>query len=127
MAKEHSLWKPLRPLNALGIPVRTVWLHVGISIALTLTGTFEQILLYTGFVLQLMGTLAVASVLFLKKSPASYRSPLYPYAQYIFIAFSGWILIYTLYDQPVESLMGLGIIAVGLVTYFFNKPEAASE
>jgi APA family basic amino acid/polyamine antiporter len=125
MAKEHSLWKPLRPLNALRIPVRTIWLHVAISIALTLTGTFEQILLYTGFILQLMGTLAVASVLFLKKSPTSYRSPLYPYAQYIFIAFSGWILTYTLYDQPFESLIGLGIIAVGLVTYFFNKREAA--
>ena len=125
MAKEHSLWRALRPVNSLGIPVRTVWAHVFISIALTLTGTFEQILLYTGFILQLMSTLAVASVLFLKKDKNSdnFKSPFYPYAQYIFILFSGWILAYTLYDRPTESLIGLGIIAAGLVTYFFSKSE----
>ncbi|WKN41284.1 APC family permease [Tunicatimonas pelagia] len=126
MAKEHSLWKVMRPLNSLGIPVRTVWAHVFISIALTLTGTFEQILLYTGFVLQLMSTLAVASVLFVKNS-SGFRSPGYPYVQYLFIGFSLWILAYTLYDRPTESLIGLGIIAAGLVTYFFSRSEIEDE
>ena len=123
MSREHSLWKPLRKLSPLGIPIRTIWLHVGISVALALTGTFEQIVLYTGFILQLMGTLVVASVLFLKKKPESFQSPFYPWAQYIFIAFSVWILAYTLYDKPVESLIGIGIIAAGLLTWLFNKPE----
>jgi APA family basic amino acid/polyamine antiporter len=126
MAKEHSLWRVLRPLNSLGIPVRTIWAHVFISIILTVTGTFEQILLYTGFILQLMGTLAVASVLFVKKS-SGFRSPGYPYVQYLFIGFSGWILTYTLYDRPTESLIGLGIIAAGLVTYFFSRSEREDE
>lgn len=123
MSREHSLWKPLRKLSPVGIPIRTIWLHVGISVALALTGTFEQIVLYTGFILQLMGTLVVASVLFLKKKPESFQSPFYPWAQYIFIAFSVWILAYTLYDKPVESLIGIGIIAAGLLTWLFNKPE----
>ena len=123
MSREHSLWKPLRKLSPLGIPIRTIWLHVGISVVLALTGTFEQIVLYTGFILQLMGTLVVASVLFLKKKPESFQSPFYPWAQYIFIAFSIWILAYTLYDKPVESLIGIGIIASGLLTWIFNKPE----
>jgi len=123
MSQEHSLWKPLRRLSPLGIPIRTIWLHVGISVVLALTGTFQQIVLYTGFILQLMVTLVIASVLFLKKKPQSYQSPLYPWAQYIFIAFSIWILAYTLYDKPVESLIGIGIIATGLVTWLFNKPE----
>lgn len=123
MSKEHSLWKPLRKLSPLGIPVRTIWLHVIISVLLALTGTFEQIVLYTGFILQLMGTLVVASVLFLKKKSTSFQSPFYPWAQYIFIAFSVWILAYTLYDKPLESLIGIGIIATGLVTWLFNKPE----
>ena len=123
MSREHSLWKPLRKLNAQRIPIRTIWLHVAISVVLALTGTFEQILLYTGFILQLMGTLVVASVLFLKKRSDTFQSPLYPYAQYIFIGFSLWILVYTLYDKPVESLIGLGIIGAGLLTYFFNRTE----
>ena len=127
MAREHSLWKPLRQRNAAQIPVRALWLHVAIAVALTLTGTFEQIVIYAGFVLQLNVTLVVASVLFLKKRPASFRSPFYPYAQYLFIAFSVWILGYTLYDRPTESLIGLGIIGVGLVTYFFSRREAKTK
>ena len=123
MSREHSFWKPLRKLNPQRIPIRTIWLHVAISVVLALTGTFEQILLYTGFILQLMGTLVVASALFLKKRSDTFQSPFYPYAQYIFIGFSLWILVYTLYDKPVESLIGLGIIGAGLLTYFFNKPE----
>ena len=122
MAQEHSLWKPLRRRSAAGVPVRALWLHVGIAMVLTLTGTFEQIVVYAGFVLQLNVTLVVASVLFLKKRPGTFRSPGYPYVQYLFIAFSLWILGYTLYDKPLESLIGLGIMGVGLVTYFFNKP-----
>ncbi|MFP4090359.1 MAG: APC family permease [Cyclobacteriaceae bacterium] len=127
MSREHSLWRPLRKLSPLGIPIRTIWLHVGISVVLALTGTFEQIVLYTGFILQLMGTLVVASVLFLNKKPESFQSPLYPWAQYIFIAFSCWILAYTLYDKPVESLIGIGIIAAGLLTWIFNKPEKPED
>ncbi len=127
MAREHSFWKPLRQRNAAQIPVRALWLHVVIAVALTLTGTLEQIVIYAGFVLQLNVTLVVASVLFLKKRPASFRSPFYPYAQYLFIAFSVWILGYTLYDRPLKSLIGLGIIGVGLVTYFFSRREAKTK
>ena len=119
MSREHSLWKPLRKLNTQRIPIRTIWLHVAISVVLALTGTFEQILLYTGFILQLMGTLVVASVLFLKKRSDTFQSPLYPYAQYIFIGFSLWILVYTLYDKPVESPDRLRYYRHGPVDVFF--------
>ena len=123
MAKEHALWKPLRHLNAAQVPVRALWLHIALAVVMTLTGTFEQVVVYAGFVLQLMVTLVVASVLFLKKRPDTFQSPFYPYAQYLFIGFSGWILAYTLYDKPWESLIGLGIIGVGLITYFFDKTK----
>ena len=124
MAKEHTLWKLLRQRSSTEVPVRALWLHIAIAAVLTLTGTFEQIVIYAGFVLQLNVTLVVASVLFLKKRPDSFQSPFYPYAQYLFIGFSLWILGYTLYDKPLESFIGLGIIGVGLVTYFFNKPTS---
>ena len=127
MAKEHSMWRPLRKRNAAGVPVRALWLHVIIAIVLTLTGTFEQIVIYAGFVLQLNVTLVVASVLFLKKRPETFQSPFYPYAQYLFIGFSIWILAYTLYDRPTESMIGLGIVVAGLLTYPLNKPESPAD
>lgn len=123
MAKENRLWQPLAKQNKQGIPVAAVWLHVFISILLTLTGSFEKILLYSGFVLQLMASLTVASSLFIKdKKVGSFKSPFKPLLQIIFLLFNTWVLIFTMIERPVESLIGIGILAVGLVIYFFDRP-----
>ena len=116
MAKENRLWQPLAKQNKHGIPVAAVWLHVGISILLTLTGSFEKVLLYAGFVLQLMASLTVAASLFIKdKQPDSFRSPFKPVLQIIFLLFNGWVLIFTMIERPIESMIGFGILAVGLI------------
>ena len=120
MAKDYALWNFLAHKNSNGIPVRTLWLQAAISILLTLTGTFEEVMLYAGFVLQLMGTLTVASVMRLKPQKDAFKSPLKPYLQIAFILFSLWILGYMLYQRPKESLIGLLFVAVGIITYFFN-------
>ncbi|MBS1610168.1 MAG: amino acid permease [Bacteroidetes bacterium] len=123
MAKENKLWQPLAKKNIHGIPVAAVWLHVVISILLTLTGSFEKVLLYAGFVLQLMASLTVATSLFIKdRKKETFKSPLRPVLQIIFLLFNAWVLIFTLIDRPVESLIGIGILAIGAVIYFFDKP-----
>ena len=123
MAKENKLWKPLAKKNAHGIPVAAVWVHVFISILLALTGSFEKILLYAGFVLQLMASLTVATSLFIRdKKPGSFKSPLKPVLQIIFLLFNTWVLIFTMAGRPVESLIGIGILLLGVVIYYFDKP-----
>ncbi len=121
MASEHSLWKPLAVKTNKGIPIRALWALTVISILLTLTGSFQQVLLYASFVLQLMGTLTVASLIFVRRKEDTFKSPLRPYLQIIYIIFSLWAIFYVLTEQPYESMIGLGIVAVGIVTYFFNK------
>jgi basic amino acid/polyamine antiporter, APA family len=122
MAREFKIWAPLAKRNQHDIPVNAVWLHVSISILLTLTGSFEQVLLYAGFVLQLMASLTVASSLFIKnKTPGSFTSPFKPLLQIIFLLFNAAVLLFTLFERPKESLIGLGILAVGAVVYFFDK------
>ena len=124
MAKEYKLWKPLSKKNEHGIPVAAVWLHVFISILLALSGSFEKVLLYAGFVLQLMASLTVATSLAIKKTkPGSFKSPLKPFLQIIFLAFNAWVLIFTFIERPAESLIGIGILVVGLIIYFFDKPS----
>ncbi|MEP7144746.1 MAG: amino acid permease [Ferruginibacter sp.] len=128
MARENKLWKPLSKKNKHGIPVAAVWTHVFISIILALTGSFEKILLYAGFVLQLMASLTVASSLFLtNKKAGTFRSPFKPILQIIFLIFNGWVLIFTLADRPVESLIGLGVLLAGGIIYYFDKPVAVTE
>lgn len=123
MAKENPLWKSIATKNRNGIPTRALWLQCGISILLTLTGTFEQVLLYASFALQLMGTLTVASLLWLKRQTNTYRSPGRPWLQIIYILFSIWVLTFMLLERPYESFIGLGIVAVGAVTYFLQRKE----
>lgn len=128
MARENKLWQPLAKKNKHGIPVAAVWVHVFISIVLALTGSFEKILLYAGFILQLMASLTVATSLFLKtKRAETFRSPLKPVLQIIFLIFNAWVLIFTLIDRPVESLIGLGVLLIGGVIYYFDKPVIVSE
>ena len=123
MAKEYKLWRPLSKINAHGIPVAALWLHVFISILLALTGSFERILLYAGFVLQLMASLTVATSLFIRdKKPGTFKSPFKPILQIIFLLFNTWVLIFTIKDRPVESLIGIGILLMGAVIYYFDKP-----
>jgi len=123
MAKENKLWQPFAKKNKHGIPVAAVWLHVFISILLTLSGSFEKVLLYAGFVLQLMASLTVATSLFIKRqNKETFKSPFKPVLQIIFLLFNIWVSIFTLIDRPVESLIGIGILLIGAVIYFFDKP-----
>jgi len=126
MAKDHSLWKPIATKNKNGIPVRALWLQAIISIILTLTGTFEQVLLYASFVLQLMGTLTVASIFWLKGRKDAFKSPLKPFLQIAFVLFSLWILTYMFIERPKESLIGLLFVATGIITYFLSKHNTST-
>jgi len=126
MAKDHSLWSKIAVKNKNGIPVRALWLQAIISILLTLTGTFEEVLLYAGFVLQLMGTLTVASIFWLKGRKDSYRSPFKPFLQIAFVLFSLWILGYMLFERPRESMIGLLFVVTGVVTYFMSGKSTKS-
>jgi len=124
MAKEYRLWRPFAKTNAHHIPVAALWLHVCISIVLALTGSFERILLYAGFVLQLMASLTVATSLFIRdKKPGSFTSPFKPVLQIIFLLFNTWVLVFTIKDRPVESLIGIGILLLGAVLYYFDKRQ----
>ncbi len=124
MAKENTLWKPLAKENKHGIPVAALWLHAAFSIVLVMTGSFEKILLYAGFVLQLMSSLTVSTSLFIRNGqPGSFTTPLKPVLQLIFLLFSAWVLVFTAIERTFESIIGLAILAAGVVLYLFDRPE----
>ena len=130
MGSSHQLWRTFGELSPKGLPLRATWLQGGISLFLVFTSSFERILLYSGFVLQLFTFLAVVGLLFLRlRSPkdAGYSSPLYPLPQLVFLAFSVWSLVYLLKNQPVESLLGLLNVVAGLIAYYFDVPSKAQQ
>lgn len=103
---------------ATAIFFQSLWASV-----LVLTGTFEQLVVYSGFVLVLFSALAVAAVMVLRwRRPyltRPFRLPLYPYTSLAFLGFSAWILLYTLQGRPKESLLGIATVLLGLPFYFY--------
>ncbi len=118
MSTEHALWSFLYHKNRNGIPTRALWMQAGISILLTLTGSFELVLLYASFTLQLMGTLTVSSIFWLKRKPGTFQAPARYLLAGIFILFSVWVLGFMLWERPTESLIGLGLVGLGGLSYF---------
>ena len=127
MARDFKLWKPLARVNSHGVPVRAIILNTVLSLVIFLSGSFEQIMLYAGFVLQLMGTITVYSSLRIKKE-SGFKSPLKPWIQYIYLIFSTGVMSYLFWDRPWESLAGLGIVGLGLLIFLFDeKTENLTE
>jgi APA family basic amino acid/polyamine antiporter len=120
MAKDYTLWKPLAQVNAKNIPVRAIILNTCISLVLFVTGSFEQIMLYAGFILQMMSTVTVYSSLKIKKQEG-FKTPFKPLPQLIYLGFSIALMAYLLVDRPVESLAGIGILILGWGVYALDK------
>ncbi len=124
MGRDYRLWGFLNRKNRYGIPVTAIWFQTAISILYVITGTFESVLLYCGFILQLSSALAVAGVFVLRgkdQAQDRFKSPWYPVLPLIFILLSLWILGYLLANQPRESLTGLLILGIGAATYLLSK------
>ena len=124
MSKDFKLWQFLRRSNKNDLPVTAVWFQAIISIVYVLTGTFESVLLYCGFILQLTAALTVAGVFILRSKPQlpeAYKAPWYPLLPIIFTIFSIWILVYLLINRPEECAIGMLILGIGLLTYYINK------
>lgn len=122
MAKDFRLWRSIAKVNSNGIPVRAVFLNTLISLALFLSGSFEQVMLYAGFVLQLMGTVTIYSSLRIQKENG-FKTPFKPILQIIYLLFSFAVMGYLVYDRPAESLAGMGILILGWLIYRFDKRE----
>jgi basic amino acid/polyamine antiporter, APA family len=124
MAEDYEIWQFFARDNQWGVPVRAIWLQSTISVFMVVTSSFEQVLLYSGFILHLFTTITVAGLFVLRAQQgagAAYKSPGYPWVQIIYLVFSVWILIFLLYDRPFESLMGLVNLALGAVSYLWSR------
>ncbi|WP_291120552.1 APC family permease [Empedobacter sp. UBA7248] len=121
-ARENKLWNFMAKENKNRIPVRAIWVHTTISILLIFSGDFEVIFTYTSFVLQILATLAVCTAFFIKQDQLTIiKSKFFYVLPAIFLAFSLYICYFVLMQKPKESLFGLGIIALGIVLFYFDK------
>ena len=94
-----------------------------VASAFALSGTFTQILTYTAFVNHSFMSLIVASVFVLRvrepQMERPYRTWGYPVTPVIFLAVSAWYLYGLLHDRLTGSLIGIGIMLLGVPFYLY--------
>ncbi len=102
---------PVRALVAQGL-----WAAV-----LTLSGSFDMLTDYAIFALWIFYGLTVASVFVFRRrlpdAPRAYRTWGYPVVPAIFLIVTTWLVVNTLVTAPVQSMIGLALIALGLPVY----------
>jgi APA family basic amino acid/polyamine antiporter len=100
------------------------------AIAQTFSGTYEQLYTYVVFALFVFHAATGAAVMVLRRKrpelPRPYRVWGYPWVPLVFI---GWSLVFvasTLWSKPVESGIGLVLIALGVPAYLGWRRQAAA-
>jgi APA family basic amino acid/polyamine antiporter len=119
----------LAPKSQVGIPVRALALQTVITLAFILKPSFQGVLVYAGFVLNLFTFLTVLGLFILRwRQPdlvRPYRAWGYPITPLVFLGLSGWTLAFILSEKPIESLYGLATLAVGVFVYFLTTRSGA--
>jgi APA family basic amino acid/polyamine antiporter len=121
MGEDLQALRWLARRNRRGLPVRATLLQALLTVLFIITATFEQVLVYAGFVLNLFTFLTVMGLMILRvrqpELPRPYRTWGYPITPLLFLLLSGWTLVFLLRDQTVQSLLGLGTVMLGLIVY----------
>jgi len=92
---------------------------------LVLSGRYEQLFTYVIFASWILYGMATAAVIVLRKKrpdlPRPYRTIGYPFVPVLFVLVAAVLVLSTLLDSPRESVMGIGLILLGLPFYFYWK------
>jgi APA family basic amino acid/polyamine antiporter len=123
MAKDGLFPRGLAQLNRHGVPFRAVGLQAVIAIVFTITATFETLLIYIGFTLNIFAALAVSSIFRLRKRGlASIRVCRgYPFTPVIFLIFTVWVAVWSIQVRPLSTLSGLATLSLGYLIYWVQR------
>ena len=100
------------------------------SSLLVLSGSYSQLFTYVIFSSWILYGMATAAVIVLRIKqpdlPRPYRTPGYPVVPVLFVLVAGVFIVSTLWDSPRESLMGIGLILLGLPFYAYWSRRRAN-
>ena len=109
-------------------PVTAIVAQSAWSGLLVLAGTFEQLVVYTGFAVVLFSGLAVAALFVLRRRHPGAERPFrtwgYPFAPLFFVAASLAMTVNAVWREPAASGAGLLVIGSGLPVYFWFRRRA---
>jgi APA family basic amino acid/polyamine antiporter len=110
-----------RMSGAQSTPINATLLQGLWASVLIVSGSFEQLVIYSGTVLTIFSGLAVGAVLVLRSKepdlPRPYRTPLYPFVPVFFILVSIVIIWNAVSERPLEAGLGIATALAGTPLY----------
>jgi APA family basic amino acid/polyamine antiporter len=122
LARDGYFFRPYAVVHPVyRTPGISILLLSGWSAVLVLSGRYEELYTLVIFPSWILYAMATGSVIVLRRRrpdlPRPYRTLGYPVVPILFVCVAAVLLVSTLFTSPRESLIGLGIIAVGLPFY----------
>ena len=114
-------------------PLRAIYIQAGIAIVYVLTATFEQMITYIGFTLNLFTLLTVLGMMinrqrYRHKASLPFQLKPYPLLPVIFLIINSWIMLYGLIYRPFESIAGIITTALGFLLWLgINNTRLQSQ
>lgn len=125
IGEDFSIFRSITQQNKHGIPVAAIWFQSVIALGILFTSSFRVIMGYTTFVLTVFATLTVIGVIVFRfKNPKlhrPYKTFGYPFTPVIFVLANLWFMYFWAKNNAGPSLIGGGIVALGLVVYYFAQ------
>jgi APA family basic amino acid/polyamine antiporter len=107
------------------VPVAALLMQAGWACVLAASGTYDQLTDYVIFASWIFYGLVTSAVFVLRfrapDLPRPYKTLGYPWVPLVFVMVAVWLVINTLINRPVESGLGLALIALGLPVYWYFR------
>jgi APA family basic amino acid/polyamine antiporter len=107
----------------ISLVVQAVWAGV-----LALSGTYDQLTDYAIFAFWLFYGMVTAAVFVFRRrmpdAPRPYKTWGYPVVPALFVLVTIYLIVFTIKNAPLQSLIGLAIIAAGLPVYWYFARKA---
>ena len=131
-ARQGYFFAPIARVNAkYRTPGVSIWALSIWAALLVLSGRFEQLFTYVIFSSWILYAMTAAAVLVLRRKqpglPRPYRTLGYPWVPIVFVLVAFTLIVSTLLDSPRESLMGIGLILLGVPFYFYWKKRRSND
>ncbi len=136
MARDGLFFRPLAQLHPqskspnAAITAQALWASVLVGCSLFFTNSYESIIDFFSFTSTLFNLLTFLALWILRskikeqKQASFFRISCLPCVLLPVLIIQGSFLLITLYDRPLESLLGLLLTLSGLLYYFFAKKSA---
>ena len=111
-------------------PVRSLWAQSAWACVLVLSGSYARLYTYVTFAAVAFHVATGAAVIVLRKklptAPRPYRTWGYPLVPLLFVGAMAALVVNTIVESPMESLVGIALMLLGAPAYLYWRRGVAS-